>query len=411
MFEKLARTKVFRDPIYGYIEVKYQIILRLIDSKEVQRLRRIRQLSGVSMVFHTAEHSRFTHALGAYHVANLVLHHVEGIDCLSEYERIVFLCSALLHDIGHGPYSHAFEAVLETSHEEMTEKIILCKETDVYQILNEIPGLPEDVAGVIGHHGKFPLIESLVSSQLDVDRMDYLTRDAYFTGATYGTIDMHRLLRSMKIVDHKVLCRASGVHTLESYLMSRYHMYFQVYYHPVSRAYELLLESIYERIRDLTEQRISIDANIESFLNVIKNNNDVLSYIELDDAYVNGFIKQLMKSSDSILRFLANAFNHRKLFKYLDLANHPDPKLIEDIKKKSVENPNGKYFYFENSVSAVAYLQTKNNQKNEDLLAIKVILPNQEIKNLDEYSPIVHSLVSSSYKRVERIYYFEDIYA
>ncbi|MDE6655466.1 MAG: HD domain-containing protein [Anaeroplasmataceae bacterium] len=411
MFEKLTRTKVFRDPIYGYIEVQYKIILDLIDSKEVQRLRRIRQLSGVAMVFHTAEHSRFTHALGAYHMANLVLHNVEGIEALSEYERVVFLCASLLHDIGHGPYSHAFENVLSTSHEEMTEKIILCKNTDVYRILNQVSGLAEDVAGVIAHKGKYPLIESFVSSQLDVDRMDYLSRDAYFTGATYGTIDMHRLLRSMKIVNKKLFCRASGVHTLESYLMSRYHMYFQVYYHPVARAYELLLESIYERIKDLTNQSVLIDANIESFLNVIKNNNDVASYIEIDDAYVNGFIKQLMKSKDAVLNRLANAFNHRTLFKYIDLANEPDPKLVEEIKRKAQNHPYGKYFYFENSVSAVAYLQTKKHHKTDDLLAIKLILPNGEIKNLDEYSPIVHSLVSSSYKRVERIYYFEDLYA
>ncbi|MDE6408378.1 MAG: HD domain-containing protein [Anaeroplasmataceae bacterium] len=411
MFEKMARTKVFRDPIYGYIEVEYKIILELIDSKEVQRLRRIRQLSGVAMVFHTAEHTRFTHALGAYHMANLVLHNVDGIEALSEYERVVFLCAALLHDIGHGPYSHAFENVLLTSHEEMTEKIILCKDTEVYQILNQVPGLPEDVAGIIGHKGKYPLIETFVSSQLDVDRMDYLTRDAYFTGATYGTIDMHRLLRTMKVVDNKVLCRASGVHTLESYLMSRYHMYFQVYYHPVARSYELLLESIYERIKDLAKEHAVIDANITSFLSVIENNDDVISYIELDDAYVNGFIKQLMKSSDPVLNRLANAFNHRKLFKHIDLANNPDPTIIKEIKKKAMSHPYGKYFYFENSVSAVAYLQTKKNQKTDDLLAIKMILPNGEIKNLDEYSPIVHSLVSSSYKRVERIYYFEDVYA
>ncbi|MDE7094866.1 MAG: HD domain-containing protein, partial [Anaeroplasmataceae bacterium] len=352
-----------------------KMILELIDSKEVQRLRRIRQLSGVAMVFHTAEHTRFTHALGAYHIANLVLHNVEGIETISEYEKVVFLCAALLHDIGHGPYSHAFENVLMTSHEEMTEKIILCKDTDVYQILNQVPGLPEDVANVIGHKGKYPLIETFVSSQLDVDRMDYLTRDAYFTGATYGTIDMHRLLRTMKVVENKVLCRASGVHTLESYLMSRYHMYFQVYYHPVARAYELLLESIYERIKDLTKEHIAIDANITSFLKVIENNDDVMTYLELDDAYVNGFIKQLMKSSDPVLNLLANAFNHRKLFKYIDLANHPDPKMIEEIKNKISAHPNGKYFYFENSVSAVAYLQTKKSRGTNDLLAIKMILP------------------------------------
>lgn len=409
MLEKLARSKVFRDPIYGYIEVEYKIILDLIDSKEVQRLRRILQLSGVSMVFHTAEHSRFTHALGAYHVANQMLHHVEGIECFSEYERVLFLCSALLHDIGHGPYSHAFEKVLSTSHEEMTEKIILCEDSDVHKILNQIPGLVSDVAGIIGHKGKHPLIESLVSSQLDVDRMDYLTRDAYFTGATYGTIDMPRLLRSMKIVDQQVLCRASGVHTLESYLMSRYHMYFQVYYHPVARSYELLLESMYERIKDLTNAGCVLDANIESFLKVIHNNDDVLSYIELDDAYVNGFIKQFLKSTDPVLKRLAHAFNHRELFHYVDLANHPDPALLAELKEKAMRHPFGKYYYFENSVSAVAYLQTNKTKKADNVLAIHVILPNGEIKNLDEFSPIVHSLVSSSYKRVERIYYFEDL--
>ena len=361
------------------------------------------------MVFHTAEHSRFTHALGAYHVANLMLHHVEGIDCLTEYERVLFLCSVLLHDIGHGPYSHAFEKVLSTSHEEMTEKIVLCEHTDVHRILNQIPSFAADVASVIGHKGNFPLIESLVSSQLDVDRMDYLTRDAYFTGATYGTIDMQRLLRSMKIVNHQVLCRASGVHTLESYLMSRYHMYFQVYYHPVARSYELLLESMYERIKDLTKTGMKLDANIESFLKVIQNNDDVLSYIELDDAYVNGFIKQFMKSTDPVLSRLANAFNHRELFKYVDLANHPDSAMLKQLKDKANAHPFGKYYYFENSVSAVAYLHTNSAKKSDDILAIKVVLPTGEIQNLDEYSPIVHSLVSSSYKRVERVYYFEDL--
>lgn len=406
MIEKLQRTKVFRDPIYGYIEVEYKLILELIDSKEIQRLRRIRQLSGVAMVFHTAEHSRFTHSLGAYHMTNLILHHVEGIEVLSEYERLVLLCSALLHDIGHGPYSHAFENVLETSHEEMTEKIILSEASDVNKILSKVSNLATDVASVIAHKGKYPLIESLVSSQLDVDRMDYLTRDAYFTGATYGTIDMHRLLRSMIIVDGKLLYRASGVHTLESYLMSRYHMYFQVYYHPVARAYELLLESIYERIKDLTALNIKIEANIESFLNVIKDNSDVESYIELDDAYVNGFIKQLTKSNDEVLNKLANAFNCRKLFKYIDLANDPSSELLNKI--ELIKNDkNGKYFYFENSVSAVAYLQNNSN-KIDDLLPIKLISSNGDVKNLDEYSPIVKSLVSSSYKLVKRIYYFED---
>ena len=109
MYTKLPRTRVFRDPMYGYITCDYKIITDLIDTKELQRLRRIRQLAGVGMVFQTAEHSRFTHSLGAYHMANLVIHNVDGMEKISEYEQVVFLISALLHDVGHGPYSHAFE--------------------------------------------------------------------------------------------------------------------------------------------------------------------------------------------------------------------------------------------------------------------------------------------------------------
>ena len=401
VFERLNRTKVFRDPLYGYIEVDYKLISDLIDSKEIQRLRRIRQLSGVSMVFQTAEHSRFTHALGAYHMANLVLRNVEGIDILSEYEQVVFLCAALLHDIGHGPYSHAFENVLSTSHEEMTVKIILNKNTDVFSILSKYEGLASDVAGVISHSGKYPLIETFVSSQLDVDRMDFLSRDAYFTGATYGTIDMNRILRSMKVVDGQLLCRASGVHSIESYLMSRYHMYFQVYYHPVSRSYELLLEGIYERIKDLVNNNIHIDANIESFINVVKNNNDVDSYIELDDAYVNGFIKQLTKSSDPVLNMLANRFNNRQLFKYIDLANEPNMDRVNHIKDNANHHEYGKYLCHQISVSAVAYLSGDDKENK----IIKILLPNGDIRDIEQYSNVINGLTSSSYKKIDRLYY------
>lgn len=211
MFTKLNRKKVFRDPIYGYVEVEYKIILDLIDSREVQRLRRIRQLSGVSMVFQTAEHSRFVHALGTYQMANLVLKNVEGINELSEYEKVLFLIVALLHDVGHGPYSHAFESVLNVSHEIMSCNIILSNLTEVNKILSSYnSNLPKDIVDIISKNSKFKIIEELTSSQLDVDRLDYLSRDAYFTGATYGNIDVNRLLRSMIIKDKKLFIKRSG---------------------------------------------------------------------------------------------------------------------------------------------------------------------------------------------------------
>ena len=256
LYDKLDREKVFRDPIYGYIKVYYKLIDELIDAKEFQRLRRVRQLAGLSMTFHTAEHSRFGHSLGAYEMARRVIENADGIkDVLSEYEQIVFLCSALLHDTGHGPYSHAFEAVMKyESHEEMTVRVIL-EDTEIHNILEKYDkNLPNDVANVIAHKGKFTIIEQLTSSQLDVDRMDYLQRDSYFTGALYGTIDSDRIIRSMKIVNDEVTYRASGAPAIESYLMARYHMYNQIYYHPVARSYELLLQSIFLRIKDLNDK-------------------------------------------------------------------------------------------------------------------------------------------------------------
>lgn len=180
-------------------------------------------------------------------------------------------------------------------------------------------------------------------------------------------------------------------------------MYFQVYYHPVARAYECILEGIYARIKDLTDNNIKVDASIESFLNVIANSNDVKSYIDLDDAYVNGFIKQLTKSKDVILNKLANAFESRNLFSFIDLANEPDQIFINNLVEK-FNTPTGKYFFKRNKVSAVAYLHSKKSDIND----IKVLLPSGDIKSLDEYSPIIKSLTSSSYKMIERIYYFED---
>ena len=402
MFEKLERTKVFRDPLYGYITVDYKIISDLIDSKEIQRLRRIRQLSGVSMVFQTAEHSRFTHSLGAYQMANLVIQNVEGMNELSEYEKLLFLIAALLHDVGHGPYSHAFEAVMDVSHEDMTVKIILSKDTEINKILSISNTLAEYVASIISHSNKYPLLEQLVSSQLDVDRMDYLSRDAYFTGAAYGHIDYYRILRSMKIENNKLCVRASGVHSIESYLMSRYHMYFQVYYHPVSRSYETILESIYKRIKDLVDEGKEIDAYIETFLKVINNNDDVLSYIELDDAYVNGFIKQLTKSNDEILNKLSNSFVNRHLFKFIDLSDDYTEEEIEEIKNK-FDSYYKRYYYLETSVSGVVYSKGKGTIND-----ITVLLPNGKTKTLDKYSPIVKSLAISSNKTIDRIYYLED---
>lgn len=401
MFEKLLRTKVFRDPIYGYIEVDYKIISDLIDSREVQRLRRIRQLSGVSMVFQTAEHSRFTHSLGAYMMARLACEKIEGMDQVDEYQKVLLQMAALLHDIGHGPYSHAFEDVLGIEHEEMTIKMLLSIDSDVNQILAQYDdNLCYEIANIIGHQGKYPLLESLISSSLDVDRLDFLTRDAYFTGAVYGQVDYRRILRTMKIVDNQLYVRTSGVNAVEAYIMSRYHMYFQVYYHPVARSYEYLLENIFRRIVDLKETGKSLN-DASAFFNVLKDKDDVVSYTELDDAYVNGLIKQYCRSKDPILKFLANSFIHRNLYECIDLTDVPSEGFVTKLRAR-YNSEELKYFFVESKISGAAYFKTKKSDIND----IKVLLPNGTVKSLEQYSPIVKGLITSSVRTISRIHYF-----
>jgi len=405
LYEKLSREKVFKDPIYGYIKVEYKLIDELIDTKEFQRLRRIRQLAGLSMTFQTAEHSRFCHSLGVYEMARKVLENAEGIkETMSEYEQVVFLCAALLHDVGHGPYSHAFEAVMKyNSHEDMTVRVIL-ENTDINKVLTKYnKDLAADVANVIAHDGKFQLIEQLTSSQLDVDRMDYLQRDSYFTGALYGTIDVDRIIRSMKLVNHEVTYRASGAPAIESYLMARYHMYNQIYYHPVARSYELLLQSIFLRIIDLDDAKVEPSPYVIDFIKAIKNS-DLDSYLFLDDAYVNGFIKMLSKTtSDKILSDLCNRFLERKLYDVIDLKLESDTAKVERIKAKYTKDKTLCRYYFEqSSLSQYAYRHTDDIDKVDN---IKILLPSGKMVSLESYSPIVRGLIDSAKNTFERIYY------
>ena len=400
-FPKLSRSKVFRDTLYGNITVDYELIWDLIDTREVQRLRRIRQLSGVAMVFHTAEHSRFGHALGVYHVARRMVTEVKDIqNALSEYEVIVLLCAALLHDVGHGPFSHAFEHVFKIRHEEITCQMIESPITQINQVLRKYPGLASDIAGVIRHDGKYPLVESLISSQLDVDRLDYLNRDALFTGATYGVVDVDRITRIICIRNGKICYRAKGVHAIENYLMSRYHMYWQIYYHPVARSYEIILESVYKRIKDLIVEGKKIEADVKSLISVFKNK-DLEGYIDIDDAYVNGMIKQLTKSQDPILNDLCNAFMNRRLFNYIHLKEGEENTILPSYLNDSILL---NYYYKEDYVSQVAYLTYMNFGKDYDINNI-LIKKDNELVPLEEFSPIVKGFLHSGTKKETRIFY------
>lgn len=240
---KLAQTRVLRDPIHGYIHIDQQVIWDLIDSKEFQRLRRIHQLGGVSMVYHCAEHTRFSHSLGVYELARRMMSEVDEIaQSLSDQQKIAVLCAALLHDLGHGPFSHCFERFSHIHHENLTKAIILDPISEVHQILDrEDLGLAQYVVDILNHQSDCPLLEEMISSQLDCDRMDYLLRDAYMTGTTYGNFDLERILRVLRVQDGHLCVKRSGTHAVEDYIMARYQMYWQVYLHPDAAGYESMI--------------------------------------------------------------------------------------------------------------------------------------------------------------------------
>lgn len=385
--------------MYGYIHVDYELIKQLINSTLFQRLRRVRQLSGVQMVFHGAEHSRFSHSLGVYEIANRFLTVPDIKKALAEREQLVFLCAALLHDIGHGAYSHAFEDIFGVDHEEIGAKLIL-ENKELKSILDTIDeSFATDISSVLLKQKKFPLIEQFISSQLDVDRLDYLERDAYFTGAAYGHIDLDRLIRVLYIKNGKVVFKISGIHAIENYLISRYHMYWQVYYHPVARAYEVVLEKIYQRVKDLLINGFSFSGNVEPLKNLINNPSDLDSYIEIDDFYINGLISSFTKSSDKILRDLSLDFMNRHIWGYL---NDTEENKEEIQKIKSQFKPEElKYFSTYRTVENSTY-------KDDDVKygdQILILLENGNISTLREQSKIIESLMLSGVKKDPKFFY------
>ncbi len=407
-FKKFLRSEVFRDPIYGYIYLEYELIEKLIDTSVFQRLRRIKQLSGTNIVFHGAEHSRFTHSLGVYELARRFLKITNIKKHFSTTQKLILLVSSLLHDIGHGAYSHSFETLFGINHETQSARIIK-NNKEIRVLLDQIsPNFKNDVASVIKKTKKFPLIEQILTSQIDIDRLDYLERDSYFTGATYGHIDLARLMRSMIIEPQPsknnekcIAFRQSGVFAIENYLINRYHMFWQVYYHPKVRAYNTILEKICKRLFDLLQNNYPVDLYIQPFYNFVNNQNELDKYLAIDDYYMNGLILHLQNSKDAILKNLCNDFLNRRIWHILD-DNDQNQKQITHIKQQ-YHNQNPDYIkYYTSSNAAFKNAYSENKPKFETKILIK---SQGGLKSLKEASPIIKSLIKSSPKQDNKFFY------
>ena len=363
------KSTLFNDPIYGFIAIETDLILQLINHPYFQRLRRISQMGLSSLVYPGAHHTRFEHAIGAMHVMQKAIEVLitKGIQ-ISPQEREAMQIAILLHDIGHGPFSHATEKTLlhGIHHETISLRVI--------SLLNQIFNGKLDLAYQI-FTNQYPrkFMYQLVSGQVDVDRLDYLKRDSFYTGVTEGNINTSRILAMMNVINEQLVFEVKGIHSLEKFLLARRLMYWQVYLHKTSLAAEVLLVKTLERFQYLIElgaMEVEEEHALFSLLNKKQSDQNQLSeevllhYLNLDDSDIIQLLKSWEKHSDQVLASLSSQLLHRKLpkIKIRDKAySH------EEIKEKTISLDATKadlgaseYFVFSGSISNQTYLSDES---------------------------------------------------
>lgn len=387
--KKLAEEKVFKDPIHKYVHVKDQLIWDLIKTKEFQRLRRIKQLGTLYLAFHTAEHSRFGHSLGVYEIVRRMIDEsFVGREAWNNKDRPLALCAALLHDLGHGPFSHSFEKIFNTDHEAFTQEIITGN-TEVNEVLSRVSEtFPQEVADVINKTHKNKLVISMISSQIDADRMDYLQRDAYFTGVSYGTFDMERILRLMRPSKDEVLIKESGMHAVENFIMSRYQMYWQIYFHPVSRGGEVLLNNCLKRVKQLYKEDYQFKMYPKEFIPFFEGTITIDQYVELDEVTVLFYLKKWIHEEDEILSDLARRFINRDLFKYIPFDGSIIT--ITELQDLFIEGDIDPEYYFVSE--AFSDLPYDYDRPGSNRQPIHLLRRNGSIKEISSQSLVISSI-------------------
>lgn len=357
---------VFRDPVHGNISVTDPTVFALIQSPEFQRLRRIRQLGTSFISYPGAEHTRFAHSLGVYHLMNRVLKHLldRGTVQIDPEEHAMACCAALLHDIGHGPFSHLFEKLTGIHHERWVEQIIANPQSGIHQLLvGRNPAWPARISAMIaGTWEGAPWIKELISSQLDVDRMDYLLRDSRMCGVTYGQFDLERLIQTLAVHDGHLVLADKGIHSAEEFLLARYFMYWNVYFHKATRAIEALLEKLLERavslVRAGREAELGwIPPSLRPML--AGRQMSLTEYLQLDETDVMYGIKCWMQAKDPVLADLSERFINRRLFSGIRLDERQQlvveryEEIIEAVRASGYAEP--ECYYHLDKTSNLAY--------------------------------------------------------
>jgi HD superfamily phosphohydrolase len=392
--------KIINDPVYGFITIDHPLLFEIISHPYYQRLRRIHQMAFASLVYPGAVHTRLHHALGAYHLMGLALHELKnkGVDITPE-EELGAKIAILLHDIGHGPYSHALERkLIRGVHHEDISKLI-------FQLMNEQLGGKLELAIAI-FSGTYPkqFLHQLVSGQLDVDRMDYLTRDSFFTGVSEGVIGYDRILKMLVVHEGELMIEEKAIFSVEKFLVARRLMYWQVYLHKAVVAAEKMLVKIIERAQELIAGGIAVPTSsdtLDFFLKQHQPQDNFIRHLEkftqLDDADVLCTIKNWCSHFDTILSRLSKGLVDRKLLKVKFQSEPFEPLLIATLKsevagKLGITEREAEYFVFTGEASNTTY--------NPDDEHIKVLFKDGTVTDISKVdNALIHQRLSTPVKK------------
>lgn len=384
--KKQNKLKIINDPIYGFITIPSELIFDIIEHPYFQRLRRISQMGFSHLVYPGAQHTRFQHALGCLFLMQKALRTLKfkGVE-ITETEEESTLIAILLHDIGHGPFSHALEnSLIEgLSHEMLSVKFM-------EKLNEEFEGKLELSIKIFKgqYHKKF--LYQLISSQLDIDRLDYLKRDSFYTGVAEGNINSDRLIAMLNVKDNELVIEEKGVYSVEKFLLARRLMYWQVYLHKAGLGAELILINILKRAKQIikTNEKLSSNATLNYFLkhNITKNaygENTMNDFAKLDDYDIIMAIKEWQNHPDKVLSSLCKMVINRKLFKVKLKKKPVKTSKIESLKEK-IKN---KYDIGEEDVDFFIYRGSTSNQAyNYDYQQIMILYKNGKTKEVSEIS-------------------------
>lgn len=374
--------KIINDPVHGFITIDDPFILEVIGHRYFQRLRRIHQMAFAQLIYPGAVHTRLHHALGAYHlmccaINELRLKKVEITDDEAQAAKLAIL----LHDVGHGPYSHALEKVIikDVHHEKISLMIM--------QDLNsEFNGKLQLAIDIFTNQYHKPFLHQLLSSQLDVDRMDYLTRDSFFTGVSEGVIGYDRILKMLTVKDGHLMVEEKGIYSIEKFLVSRRLMYWQVYLHKTVLCAERMLVRTLQRAKELVERGATLEtpiANLKYFLegglNIAMNKGDLKAFCNLDDFDILASMKTWMESDDKVMQILCDGLINRNLFKVKFLTQPPSEEEIQELKATiskhtGIQSPDIDYLVFSGEV--------KNTTYNPESERIQILFKDGTVKDI-----------------------------